>query len=60
MQWEQFKLITIFLNVYLTYKGSDNELQTSNDSELLSMERFITILLEHTGIYIWLMPTNKI
>ncbi|WP_353780265.1 threonine--tRNA ligase [Winogradskyella sp. 3972H.M.0a.05] len=45
----------------LTYKGSDNELHTPvmiHRAPFGSMERFIAILLEHTGgnFPLWLMP----
>ncbi|OIQ29767.1 MAG: threonine--tRNA ligase [Bacteroidetes bacterium MedPE-SWsnd-G2] len=47
----------------LTYKGSDNELHRPvmiHRAPFGSMERFIAILLEHTGgnFPIWLMPTQ--
>ncbi|TXD81268.1 threonine--tRNA ligase [Subsaximicrobium wynnwilliamsii] len=49
----------------LTYKGSDNELHRPvmiHRAPFGSMERFIAILLEHTGgnFPIWLMPTQAI
>lgn len=49
----------------LTYKGSDNELHRPimiHRAPFGSMERFIAILLEHTGgnFPIWLMPTQCI
>ena len=47
----------------LTYKGSDNELHRPvmiHRAPFGSMERFIAILLEHTGgnFPLWLMPTQ--
>ncbi|MEO5789363.1 threonine--tRNA ligase [Gelidibacter sp.] len=49
----------------LTYKGSDNELHRPvmiHRAPFGSMERFIAILLEHTGgnFPLWLMPTQAI
>ena len=49
----------------LTYKGSDNELHRPvmiHRAPFGSMERFIAILLEHTGgnFPLWLMPTQVI
>ncbi|MDT0559480.1 threonine--tRNA ligase [Ichthyenterobacterium sp. W332] len=49
----------------LTYKGSDNELHTPvmiHRAPFGSMERFIAILLEHTGgnFPLWLMPEQAI
>lgn len=49
----------------LTYKGSDNELHRPimiHRAPFGSMERFIALLLEHTGgnFPIWLMPTQAI
>ncbi|HNU60212.1 MAG TPA: His/Gly/Thr/Pro-type tRNA ligase C-terminal domain-containing protein, partial [Aquaticitalea sp.] len=47
----------------LTYKGSDNELHRPvmiHRAPFGSMERFVAILLEHTGgnFPLWLMPTQ--
>lgn len=49
----------------LTYKGSDNELHRPvmiHRAPFGSMERFIAILLEHTGgnFPLWLMPTQAV
>ncbi|TXE05478.1 threonine--tRNA ligase [Gelidibacter salicanalis] len=49
----------------LTYKGSDNELHRPvmiHRAPFGSMERFVAILLEHTGgnFPLWLMPTQVI
>ncbi|MCL8009054.1 threonine--tRNA ligase [Gelidibacter japonicus] len=49
----------------LTYKGSDNELHRPvmiHRAPFGSMERFVAILLEHTGgnFPLWLMPTQAI
>jgi threonyl-tRNA synthetase len=49
----------------LTYKGSDNQLHTPvmiHRAPFGSMERFIAILLEHTGgnFPLWLMPEQVI
>ncbi|WP_248722545.1 threonine--tRNA ligase [Seonamhaeicola sp. ML3] len=49
----------------LTYKGSDNELHRPimiHRAPFGSMERFVAILLEHTGgnFPLWLMPTQCI
>src|SRR5690606_6435419 len=49
----------------LSYKGSDNELHRPvmiHRAPFGSMERFIAILLEHTGgnFPLWLMPTQAI
>ncbi len=49
----------------LTYKGSDNELHRPvmiHRAPFGSMERFIAILLEHTGgnFQLWLMPTQAV
>ncbi|WP_142783183.1 threonine--tRNA ligase [Changchengzhania lutea] len=49
----------------LTYKGSDNELHRPvmiHRAPFGSMERFVALLLEHTGgnFPLWLMPTQAI